>query len=397
MQTQASDISRGANVVWSILMYKRHYLEQELYTRALESPEIFDFLQQGAMDGLWYWDLEHPEHEWMNAQFWELLGYDPASKDHLAAEWKDLINPDDLALAVENFERHCKDPSHPYDQYVRYRHQKGHTIWVRCRGIAIRDEKGNPKRMLGVHTDVTALKVAQAQLIHTTQQLKASNQQLDEFNAMVSHDLRTPVRGIQTYADAVMEDFGAELPNEARKLVEMIQIYAGFGLQLIEDLLQYSQVNKHNIQREQLDITALATQEFDKCCAAYPQRQARFRSLTSAGCHADRRLISRVLANLMSNAFKYADESRPLEIELSSNIDKNMLWFALRDNGIGFEMQYAERIFGLFERLQSHKDYEGTGVGLNTVKRAIELHGGSVKAEGQPGVGSVFSFSVPVS
>lgn len=134
-----------------------HYLRRELYAQVQSNPAIFDFLQAGSLDGLWYWDLERPEHEWMNARFWRVLGYDPATKQHLAAEWQDLIFPEDLALAIDNFRRHCADARHPYDQIVRYRHADGSTVWVRCRGIAIRDAAGRALRMLGAHTDVTGI------------------------------------------------------------------------------------------------------------------------------------------------------------------------------------------------------------------------------------------------
>ncbi|OHD79194.1 MAG: hypothetical protein A2023_04245 [Sulfuricurvum sp. GWF2_44_89] len=134
------------------------YLKDELYTRISTDPSIFEFLQSGSLDGLWYWDLENPQNEWMNARFWELLGYDPKEKKHLASEWQELIDPDDLKVALENFHKHCEDPAHPYDQIVRYRHKNGKTIWVRCRGIAIRDAQGKPIRMLGAHNDLTELK-----------------------------------------------------------------------------------------------------------------------------------------------------------------------------------------------------------------------------------------------
>ena len=139
-------------------MSETHYLKDELYNLVSRDPSIFEFLQHGSLDGLWYWDLENPEHEWMNEAFWELLGYDPKEKKHLAQEWQHIINPDDLQVALENFHKHCTDPNHPYDQVVRYRHKTGKTVWVRCRGIAIRDKHGKPIRMLGAHNDLTELK-----------------------------------------------------------------------------------------------------------------------------------------------------------------------------------------------------------------------------------------------
>lgn len=141
-----------------------HYLESELLHRLRETPEIFEFLQQSSLDGLWYWDLESPEHEWMSDQFWLTLGCDPSERQHLSSEWKDLIYPEDLQTALRNFQAHCADPNYPYDQIVRYKHADGSTVWVRCRGVAIRDASGKPVRMLGAHNDVTPFKQAELQL-----------------------------------------------------------------------------------------------------------------------------------------------------------------------------------------------------------------------------------------
>ena len=108
-----------------------HYLKKELYSLIKKDSSLFDFLQDGSLDGLWYWDLENPENEWMNPRLWILLGYDPHEKKHLASEWQDLIFPEDLQFATSNFHKHCADPKHLYDQVVRYRHKDGSTIWVR--------------------------------------------------------------------------------------------------------------------------------------------------------------------------------------------------------------------------------------------------------------------------
>lgn len=132
-----------------------HYLKNELYTRIKSDTLIFDFFQTGSLDGVWYWDLEKPEHEWMSPRFWETLGFDPKEKPHSPNAWKDLIFQEDLPMVIENFQKHCEDPKHPYDQIVRYRHKSGSTVWIRCRGLAIRDKTGKPIRMLGAHTDIS--------------------------------------------------------------------------------------------------------------------------------------------------------------------------------------------------------------------------------------------------
>lgn len=156
-----------------------HYLQTELYELFRTDPAIFDFLQNAALDGVWYWDLLNPEHEWMSPEFWRLFEYSPSEKQHLASEWQDMINPDDLELAKLNLEKHLANPKHPYDQVVRYTKKRGQIAWVRCRGLAIRDQYNQPIRMLGAHMDVT-------QLMNTTEMLEIQLQRLDATKMRLS-------------------------------------------------------------------------------------------------------------------------------------------------------------------------------------------------------------------
>jgi len=155
-------------------MEKEHYLKKELYELVSKDPNIFEFLEKGALDGIWYWDIENMENEWMSERFWLNFGYDPKTKKHLASEWQDIINQDDLKLAVDNFQKHCDDPKHPYDQVVRYTKADGSISWVRCRGIGIRDKDGKVIRFLGVHIDVSELKQREQEL----------NEKIDELSRL---------------------------------------------------------------------------------------------------------------------------------------------------------------------------------------------------------------------
>lgn len=138
----------------------QHYLRRELLHQFQTNPIVFDFLGNATLDGMWYLDLTDPEHEWMDERFWRTLGYDPTTKPHLTSAWQDLIHPDDLTLAMDNLTKHLQDPAYPYDQVVRYTHADGSTVWVRCRGMALRDSSGTPIRMLGAHVNVTASELA---------------------------------------------------------------------------------------------------------------------------------------------------------------------------------------------------------------------------------------------
>ncbi|MGV3525346.1 MAG: PAS domain S-box protein [Candidatus Sericytochromatia bacterium] len=141
-----------------------HRLENELLDLMQKDPAIFAFMQKELFDGVWFWDLENPSEEWMSPEFWLTLGYEPDSKRHDPSEWQSLIHPEDLKIAQANFEAHCLNPRHPYNQIVRYRHSNGSTVWIQCRGLAIRDAQGKPVRMLGLHTNITALKESEQAL-----------------------------------------------------------------------------------------------------------------------------------------------------------------------------------------------------------------------------------------
>jgi diguanylate cyclase (GGDEF)-like protein/PAS domain S-box-containing protein len=135
-----------------------HQLQRELLGLIKNDESIFSLVEQSALDGLWFWDLTRPEHEWMSEKFWRTLGYDPTEKQHEASEWQNIVHPDDLILVKKNIQKHCDDPSHPYDQIVRYTHKSGHVVWIRSRGVALRNKDGKAIRIVGSHVDVSELK-----------------------------------------------------------------------------------------------------------------------------------------------------------------------------------------------------------------------------------------------
>ncbi len=134
---------------------EQHYLQKELLNLLKQDDLVFKFAENVLLDGVWLWDLENPENEWMSPKLWKTLGYNPAEMPHNPSAWKEIIDADDLKSSTENLQRHLEDPTYPYDQYVRYKHKNGSTVWIRCKGIATRDANGKPLRMLGVHLDFT--------------------------------------------------------------------------------------------------------------------------------------------------------------------------------------------------------------------------------------------------
>lgn len=150
----------------------KHPLEVELFEQLSADPSIFEFLHTKCLDGLFFRDIDSNNQEWMSDSFWQLLGYNIASITGDIQQRRDIIHPDDLMTAMDNFTKHCENPAHPYDQIVRYRHKNGSDVWVRCRGMVIRNTEGKPIRMLGVHNDITKLKETEALLTEKNIQLE---------------------------------------------------------------------------------------------------------------------------------------------------------------------------------------------------------------------------------
>ena len=206
-----------------------NYLKKELYDLVKTNPSIFDFIQSGSLDGMWYWDLENAENEWMSQKFWETLGYDPLERKHLASEWQDIIFQEDLKVALQNFQKHCADATYPYDQIVRYKHKNGSTVWIRCRGLAIRDENGKAIRMLGAHSDITRLKQAENEIRNLSDEYErvfngtqdamfligvTDNNQFRYIRNNLTHQLKTGITLEQLRNKTPQELLGSELGDK---------------------------------------------------------------------------------------------------------------------------------------------------------------------------------------
>lgn len=383
----------------------RHYLEDELYELVASDDSIFEFLQAGSLDGLWYWDLENPEHEWMSDRFWEVFGYDPAGKQHLASEWQDIINPDDLQVAIDNFEKHCQDPSHPYDQIVRYTHRDGSTVWVRCRGVAIRDEAGKPVRMLGAHNDVTSLIRSREALLERdklkadvdriealNRDLERSNRELDDFAYVASHDLKAPLRAIENLASWIEKDVGDALPEASRRHLATLQGRVARLERLLDDLLAFARAGNTSGEREALDVGELIGEARE--LSALPDGFECIVGSQMPTVHGHKAPLLQVLQNLICNAVSHHDrEAGHIEIHARDLGDR--VAFSVADDGPGVPAEFHDKIFGLFQTLQSRDEVEGSGMGLAIVRKIVETQGGVVSIEPATGRGATFTFTWP--
>ena len=228
-----------------------------------------------------------------------------------------------------------------------------------------------------------------------TTQLEAANKELEAFSYSVSHDLRAPLRAVVGFSKLVVEDHGAQLDGEARRKLDVIQSEAQRMGVLIDDLLAFSRLGRKAMNVTDIDMDQLARSTYEGLNGQHGGARAELRMGSLPRARADRALLTQVWANLLSNAIKFSSkQERPL-IEVSAVSDEKEHIFFVRDNGAGFDPRYQSKLFGVFQRLHNSSEFPGTGVGLALVQRIVTRHGGRVWADGQPGRGATFYFTLP--
>ncbi|RYZ81041.1 MAG: GHKL domain-containing protein [Proteobacteria bacterium] len=226
-----------------------------------------------------------------------------------------------------------------------------------------------------------------------TNQLESLNKELEAFSYSVSHDLRAPLRIIGNYATMLEADFGPRLEQAGNAMLKKIIRSANKMNVLIDDLLEFARLGQQEVNKTKIDMNALVRAVLDDLHKAGPENlEIKIGPLEPV--EGDYNLLYQVMVNLVSNAIKYSRKTEHPKIEISSRREEGQIIYCIRDNGVGFDMRYADKLFGVFQRLHSSSDYEGTGVGLALTKRIIEKHEGEIWAESKPQEGAIFSFSL---
>lgn len=254
--------------------------------------------------------------------------------------------------------------------------------------------------------DITDRKAAERQILSLNQeleervrlrtaQLESSNAELESFTYSVSHDLRAPLRAIDGFSKLVLQKQSDRLDDEGRRMLTIIRDNVLKMGQLIDDLLAFSQVGRHDLGRTPVDMQALAEEVFAEIAEQHPDRTIEFQCKDLPAASADRALCRQIWANLLGNAVKFTREARSPRIEVTGERRDDQVVYTVRDNGVGFDERFAAKLFQVFQRLHKSTDFEGTGVGLAIVERIVTRHGGRITAASPEGRGAIFSFSMP--
>ena len=281
---------------------------------------------------------------------------------------------------------------------------------------ALRDEHDGIIGYLLIGTDNSARKLAEEALLKAatlqsetirqlnadleqrvnerTAQLKAANLELESFSYSVSHDLRTPLRAIDGFSQVVLEKFGPQLPEEGRRYLKTVREGAQKMGALIDDLLTFARLNRQELSKRSFATRELVQSALGDLGFPWSDRKIEVRLGVLSASSGDPVLLKQVWLNLLSNALKYTRKRDPAVVEIGSTRTNGVETFFIRDNGTGFDMRYAHKLFGVFQRFHRAEDYEGTGVGLAIVQRIVVRHGGRIWAEAAVDRGATFSFTL---
>jgi PAS domain S-box-containing protein len=320
-------------------------------------------------------------------------------------------HPDDREAFVAAVRR-AHDPqgdgvfSHEYrivrpDGSVRWLNVRSQTAFGEVDGVV------QPLRTIGAEVDVTDRKLAEAE-IHSlnadleqrvasrTTELQAALRELDSFAYAVSHDLRAPLRAMGGFSKALIEDHGDKLEGEARVFLDQIVHASKHMADLIDGLLTLSRSTRGDLRHDAIDLSALGESICQELAAAQPQRRVAWCVEPGMRCRGDARMIELVVRNLLDNAWKYSGKTPSAEICFVRELRAGTSYFCVSDNGVGFDMAHAARLFHPFQRLHRQDEFPGIGIGLATVQRIVRRHGGEIRAQAALGGGAKFCFSLPL-
>jgi len=355
---------------------------------------------EATRPGIWETNLRERSMV-VNERWAEILGH---TLDELQPvdyqTWYSRVHPDDLPRAIDQRNRHAAGELPFYECDIRMRHKDGHWVWINTRGrVHRRDEQGSALYMSGTHLDISERVAAQEQIRalnagleqrvrERTAELERSMRDMEAISYSIAHDLRAPLRSVNGFAQVIEQEELDRLTPAGREMFARISRSARNMGQMITDMLELLRVVQVDLEPRPVDMVALAHTVAEALGPQAPSARIEVGEMPLA--MGDATLLRQVLSNLMDNALKYSRQQPAPRVVVGH--DPVQRAYFVRDNGIGFDMARANKLFGLFQRLQAHSDVPGMGVGLAIVLRIVERHGGRVWAEASPGQGATFWF-----
>lgn len=398
-----SVVREGNDVAGALVICRDITALKRSEARLRRSEQMLVDTQGVAHLGTWEWDVSQPTATWSD-ELYRIYGLTPEEYTPSYEAYLTKIHPDDRERVVNAtnlvFHEHV-----PYSHDERIFRPDGSMRYLHTWAFPVLDENGKLAKLVGVCQDITDRKIAEEEVRRTNETLEKrvaerthtisqSLRDLEAFNAMVSHDLRAPLSVISG-ACALLEYERGHLPATATKNIERIQRAVSQMTRLVNDLLTLAHVGNTRLEIVDIDLSALCEDIVATLRETTPGVRPTVVSIEPGlRVRGDAALVRTVLENLLGNAWKYSSRADAPRVEVTATVEGGITTFHVKDNGVGFDMKDAEKLFAPFERLHKASEFEGTGVGLAAVHRIIERHGGRIAAHGAPGEGAKFSFSL---
>lgn len=367
--------------------------ERTIIQSQRQLQEISDFMPQLV----WVTDGQG-RNEFFNKGWYEYLGLDfDQSKD---GGWLQVIHPDDLDRTIQTWTKAMEDGEY-YEIEYRMRRVDGQFRWQLARAIPLRNELNQTVRWFGTCTDIHDQKTMSERLEQLveerTRELQRSNEDLQQFAHVASHDLKEPVRKIKTFASRIEDEFAGQIPPLARTYLGKIQSAANRIYSMIEGVLKYSSVSGTMHLVEKVDLGRLLRDIQVDLEVPIQQKGAQLSVGPLPAVEGAAVLLYQLFYNIVNNSLKFSKSGISPCIDIAAQAgDGETVAITVSDNGIGFEQQFADRIFDTFSRLNPKDKYEGTGLGLALCKKIVLRHMGQITAEGRPGEGASFTITLPL-
>jgi len=358
----------------------------------LKSEKRFRELTENTSD--WVWEVdEHMRYVYSSPVVGELLGYETA--ELIGKTPLDLMTAEEAARLKPALTELIGSPM-PFKGLENVNlHKDGYQVVLETSGVPLFDAEGNFTGFRGIDRDISARKEAEEKIKKLNAELEEANKGLEAFGYTVSHDLRTPLTTINLSCQVIMELCGSNINDQCKSVLQEICKTTERMGQLINSLLCLSRISRGDLNLATVDLSAMARVIAAELQLVHPERQAVFTIADGVTAYGDPDLLRLVMANIIGNAWKYTGKRETTVIDFGvTECDGERTYF-IRDNGTGFDMNQADKLFTAFERLHKKSDFEGHGIGLATVQRIIHRHGGRVWAEGEVDKGATFYFVLP--